>query len=259
MTYPLLSFPAPEHTNAQARIVGGSTAGNVPYMVALSTGVLVRSFVCGASVISNKHVLTAAHCIEALFSGGSLVSSLRGTVGSNRRNSGGTQYKFASNLTHPNYLPRMVKNDLGILVTTTEIEFTMSVQPAVLHFDFVSAGVPTIVTGWGSIAVRGPLAQNLQQLSAVVIDGERCAVEVRERASEFNITNVPPVEPHIEICTFRSTGKGTCNGDSGSPLMRADLEEQIGIVSWGLPCALGAPDVFVRISAFADWIHEIIK
>ncbi|XP_047534318.1 chymotrypsin-1-like [Vanessa atalanta] len=238
-----------EHTNAQARIVGGTIADSVPYMVVLSSGVLVRSFVCGGSVITNRHVITAAHCIEALFSGGRLLNSLRGTVGTNRWNSGGTQYKFASNITHPHYVQRTLKNDLGILITTTEITFSNAVQTVVLSDEFVDAGVSTTVTGWGSTAAGGPLSQNLLQLSAVVIDGERCVTEMRDRALEFNIINVPPVEPHIEICTFHSTGHGTCNGDSGSPLIRSDRQQQIGIVSWGLPCARGAPDVFTRISA----------
>ncbi|XP_047534286.1 chymotrypsin-2-like [Vanessa atalanta] len=260
------AFPAQEqdmsiffdHTEAEARIIGGTIAGSVPYMVVLSSGVLVRNLLCGGSVITNRHVMTAAHCIEAVFSGGSLINSLRGTVGTNRWNSGGTQYRFSSNITHPHFVRNTLKNDLGILVTTTAIKFSSAVQPAALSYDFVGAGVSTIVTGWGR-TTAGPISQDLLQLSSVVIDGERCVTDVRKRALDFNITNFLHVEPHIEICTFHSTGHGTCNGDSGSPLMRADRQQQIGVVSWGLPCARGAPDMFVRISAFADWIQQSIR
>ncbi|XP_046968060.1 chymotrypsin-2-like [Vanessa cardui] len=261
------AFPAQEqdmsiffdHTDPQARIVGGTVAGTTPYMVVLSSGVLVRSLLCGGSVITNRHVLTAAHCIEAVFSGGSLINSLRGTVGTNRWNSGGTQYSFSRNITHPNYVRSTIKNDIGILVTATNIAFTNTVQPAALSFDFAGAGVPTSVTGWGRTVAGGSISQNLLQLSASVIDGNRCITEVRNRALELNIRNVPPVEPHIEICTFHSTGRGTCNGDSGSPLMRSDRSQQIGVVSWGLPCARGAPDMFVRVSAFSSWIQQSIR
>ncbi|XP_050344322.1 chymotrypsin-2-like [Nymphalis io] len=257
------AFPAKEqdmsiffdHTDAQARIVGGTVAGNVAYMVSLSSGVIVRSLVCGGSVITNRHVMTAAHCIQAVFSGGSLINSLRGTVGTSRWNSGGTQYSFARNFTHPNYVHSNIKNDIGILVTSSNIVFSNTVQPVVLNYDFVGAGVATSVTGWGRIVTGGALSQNLLQLSATVIDGNRCVTEVRNRAAQLNI-RAPAVEPHIEICTFHSTGRGTCNGDSGSPLMRVDRKQQIGVVSWGLPCARGAPDMFVRVSAYRTWIQQ---
>ncbi|XP_026498905.2 chymotrypsin-2-like [Vanessa tameamea] len=261
------AFPAQEqdmsiffdHTDAQARIVGGTIAGSVPYMVVLSSGVLVRSLLCGGSVITDRHVLTAAHCIEAVFSGGSLINSLRGTVGTNRWNTGGTLYSFARNVSHPHYVRSTIKNDIGILVTSTNVAFSNAVKPAVLNYDFVGAGIPTSVTGWGRTVAGGAISQNLLQLSAVVIDGNRCVSEVRDLAVQLNVRNVPEVEPHLEICTFHSTGHGTCNGDSGSPLMRSDREQQIGVVSWGLPCARGAPDMFVRISAFADWIQQSIR
>lgn len=47
-------------------------------------------------------------------------------------------------------------------------------------------------------------------------------------------------------------------GDSGGPLVSAD-GTQIGIVSFGVPCAIGAPDVFTRVYAHVDWITEVIS
>nr|CAD7578391.1 unnamed protein product [Timema californicum] len=41
-------------------------------------------------------------------------------------------------------------------------------------------------------------------------------------------------------------------GDSGGPL--AFGGRVVGIVSWGSPCALGFPDVYVRVSEYVDWI-----
>lgn len=43
-------------------------------------------------------------------------------------------------------------------------------------------------------------------------------------------------------------------GDSGGPLV-AD-NEQIGVVSWGIPCARGRPDVFTRVYSYIDWIKD---
>lgn len=52
-------------------------------------------------------------------------------------------------------------------------------------------------------------------------------------------------------------------GDSGGPLISRNengTTEIVGIVSWGIvPCGgVGAPAVFVRVSAFIDWINSII-
>nr|CAD7405455.1 unnamed protein product [Timema cristinae] len=45
-------------------------------------------------------------------------------------------------------------------------------------------------------------------------------------------------------------------GDSGGPLVANGA--LVGIVSWGQPCALGVPDVYVRVSDYIDWIYNNI-
>lgn len=45
-------------------------------------------------------------------------------------------------------------------------------------------------------------------------------------------------------------------GDGGSPLVLKENRQQIGIVSWGIICAKGVPDVYTRISAFKSWIQK---
>lgn len=45
-------------------------------------------------------------------------------------------------------------------------------------------------------------------------------------------------------------------GDGGSPLVLKENRQQIGIVSWGITCAKGVPDVYTRISAFKSWIQK---
>lgn len=43
-------------------------------------------------------------------------------------------------------------------------------------------------------------------------------------------------------------------GDSGGPLVADGV--QIGIVSFGRPCAIGKPDVFTRVFTFLNFITE---
>ncbi|CAH0726799.1 unnamed protein product, partial [Brenthis ino] len=251
-----LSF---DHTGSSSRIVGGTVTGNVPHMVALSVGVVVRNFFCGGSLVTNRHVLTAAHCLVPVVSeDGSVNFSLRGTVGTNILDSGGIQIVFARGIIHEDYKPEpIVKNDIGILVSTATIHLSDTIQLVSLNYNWVNGGVPTTVHGWGRTSEGGPVSQVLLQLNAEVLDGDFCVEEVARRAVELNwATVIPPVDPKLEICTFHSAERGICQGDSGGALLRSDSNEQIGIASWVLPCARNAPDVFVRISYFKNWLEK---
>ncbi|XP_072948488.1 chymotrypsin-1-like [Epargyreus clarus] len=247
-------------TDAEGRIVGGTTVaeGAIPWTVGLSNGALLRSFLCGGSIITNRHVLTAAHCIRAVLSGNSLSSSLRGHVGTNRWNSGGQTVAFQRHLIHPNYVQATIKNDIGVLTTSAVINFNARVAAVALNWDWIGGNIPSRVAGWGRTSTGGSLATNLMQLNVNTFDANRCVSEVARMAGVLNI-RAPPVDPQIEICTFHSANHGTCNGDSGSALVRVSNNRQIGVVSWGLPCARGAPDMFVRVSAFRAFIENAIR
>ncbi|CAH0727216.1 unnamed protein product, partial [Brenthis ino] len=245
------------HADPSVRIVGGTPAAQTPHMVALVTGTQVRSLLCGASIITNRHVLTAAHCLDAVRSGHILLSSLRGIVGSIHFASGGLQLTFSRSVIHGDYWPEPVlKNDLAILTTSLTIPLSNAVRIININYDWVGAGVATYVTGWGRTFNGGPVSQVLLRLDALSIDGNRCRQDVARRAAELNMRGIPTVDPNLEVCTFHSHGRGMCHGDSGSALVRSDRNEQIGITSWALPCANGAPDVFVRLSTYRNWIER---
>ena len=44
-----------------------------------------------------------------------------------------------------------------------------------------------------------------------------------------------------------------CQGDSGGPLVSNN--KIIGIVSGGIPCAIGYPDVYTGVANFLDYIN----
>lgn len=58
------------------------------------------------------------------------------------------------------------------------------------------------------------------------------------------------------MCTFTQVGEGMCNGDSGGPLVYGT--ELVGVISWGVPCAQGKPDVYTRISSVYSWISSVL-
>ncbi|CAH2090044.1 unnamed protein product [Euphydryas editha] len=220
-------------------------------MVALTYGANMRNLLCGASLVTTRYVLTAAHCVELAVNQGMILSTLRGYVGTNRYASGGTSYSFSENIIHPNYTRRIIKNDIGFFVTSSDVELTDTVSLVSLTYRFIDAGVRTKVTGWGATA-RGTLSDVLLQLNGVVVDGKECVALLARRIGI-------PVNPELEICSYSSDRSGTCNGDSGGPLMDAETNEQIGTVSWGIPCGRNAPNMFARVSAYRDWIEKTIQ
>ena len=82
----------------------------------------------------------------------------------------------------------------------------------------------------------------------------------------YNITECDHKMDHIDeernICAGGSAkgGLGTCKGDSGGPLQCQNKDGkwyQVGVVSWGLPCAYAnVPDVFTRVAYFHEWIEK---
>ncbi|CAH0400130.1 unnamed protein product [Chilo suppressalis] len=135
--------------NAQGRIVGGILApeGSHPHMVSMCTGMRVRNLICGGSILTQRTVLTAAHCIVAVFRFGSLSSELRIRVGSNRWNNGGVMYTLSSNATHEHYESTSRKNDLGVLYTRTPIVFSETICAIALDFEHVGAEIQTRAAG----------------------------------------------------------------------------------------------------------------
>lgn len=57
------------------------------------------------------------------------------------------------------------------------------------------------------------------------------------------------------VCTRNADGKGACMGDSGGPLTQQD-GTVVGVVSWGVPCARGLPDVYFKLWAAIAFIRQ---
>ncbi|KAI8429519.1 hypothetical protein MSG28_000152 [Choristoneura fumiferana] len=80
------------------------------------------------------------------------------------------------------------------------------------------------------------------------------ALSVEDCQRRFNGIN--PVFD-TQICSLTKEGEGACHGDSGGPLVEGS--SVVGVVSWGMPCARGYPDVYTRVYAYRDWILERIS
>ncbi|XP_072273225.1 serine protease 33-like [Pyxicephalus adspersus] len=241
-----------------SRVVGGSdaTEGAWPWQVSLWFN---SRAICGGSLISNRWVLSAAHCVQ--FS--PTPSHYTVYLG---------VYKL--DISHPNQVAvkvdKIVANsqfdgvggsgDISLLRMARAVTFTQYIQPICIPSPSMvfSPGMNCWVTGWGETqyGVNLPFPRILQQVMVPLISRESC-----EQMYRINAAYSPsqPVIKSDQICAGYQAGrKDACLGDSGGPLVceANGLWYQVGIVSWGDDCALpNRPGVYTLVSTYESWIE----
>ncbi|KAF5278801.1 hypothetical protein FQR65_LT03488 [Abscondita terminalis] len=224
----------------ERRVFGGTEAEDAefPYQVSLK---FLQKYICGGSIINEKTVLTAAHCFLG-------VDKLTVTAGTNTIAGGGEQYESERLIGHDKYSTLSKLNDIGLVILDRCLLFGRRVQPIRLEHNYVNPGGYCSVSGWGE--TENGMAQNLQKIVLKTIGEDDCNIRFIEAGCK---TGCNVNEKHV--CTLGKKGQGLCRGDSGGPLTSND--KQIGVVSWGLKfCDGGHPNVYVRVSAYIDWINQ---
>ncbi|XP_058443796.1 trypsin-4-like [Malaya genurostris] len=235
------------------KIVGGSMAKEnaYPWMAALYYN---NRFTCGGSLVTDRYILTAAHCVVRLTPARFRVQLLvhnrtQPTTNSVERSVKSIKTFFFNSLSN--------NNDIGLL----ELMFPVTISgdrlvPICLPpaNDNLFEGKMAIVTGWGKTALGG-LSDTLQELHVPVLSNTNCR---RSGYWAFRITN------KMVCAGFIEGGRDSCQGDSGGPLQIFNNEtrryELVGIVSWGRACAQkNYPGVYTRVSRFLRWINNNVK
>jgi secreted trypsin-like serine protease len=132
------------------RIVGGSNAkdGEAPYQVSLRWTLVPEYHFCGASIISSRWILCAAHCTTGISPSNALA-----VVGSVLNNPIGKTYKIVKIINHAAYNSKNIVNDISLLQTIEDITFGDSVQSIPLTSRTVGGNELAILTGWGQLSV----------------------------------------------------------------------------------------------------------
>ena len=201
-------------------------------------------FICGASLINQRYVLCAAHCVSS-YGYVTKPENLKLLLGAHNRTQcennstqcDGQWVKVSKVIPHNNYNDTTMQNDISLLrldkpLDLSRIERTISpvcVADSSLSKNNLLTGVMAVVTGWGTLEPMGDVSPVLMQVSVPIASHEKC-VDAYDKES---ITK-------INICAGYEKGKkDSCQGDSGGPLLirRNNCWTQVGIVSWGRGCA----------------------
>ncbi|CAF4836578.1 unnamed protein product [Pieris macdunnoughi] len=235
------------------RVVGGEDAaeGSAPFIASLRRirhvqGRTETMHFCGGTILTQKWILSAAHCTYRV-----PAHSIQVRVGTNKRTSGGNSYDVVSIVIHENYTANTSKNDISLLKIFGSIKFDTNIQPIKLPTSNIGPGVMCKLTGWGKIDSQA-VPENLQVVyNIITISVEECNRRLANVTEKF----LPIIDK--QLCTITKEGKGSGQGDSGGPLISDGV--QVGIVSWGVPCAQGRPDVLTRVYSYVKWINNYIS
>jgi len=233
-------------SDPSTQIVGGheATPGSWPWQASLKQ---LGTHVCGGSLIDDKWILTAAHCIG---SGPGVPSSWTVVLGDHnlRFNEGPEQeFNVARIIKHENYNDFTMYNDVALFELTRPVQMTGEVQPVCLATEYITNGMCTI-TGWGDTEGTGD-SWKLQEAEVPIISNTVC----QDKYSK------PGISAGMLCAGYDQGGVDACQGDSGGPLVVKDLTGrwyQHGVTSWGSGCAEpDYPGVYTRVSEYYDWIE----
>uniref|UniRef100_A0A182Y626 Uncharacterized protein n=1 Tax=Anopheles stephensi TaxID=30069 RepID=A0A182Y626_ANOST len=235
------------------RIIGGSmaTAGEFPAMVSLQQ-VQNSAHVCGGTLITMSHVLTAAHC----------VTDVRGILhpanqyqvmgddlyilqhmGSPTR-----QVRRVVTITiHPQYDSTVFSNDIAVLRVASEFRKTDTFFPGKRVQKAPTPGDRCSLAGWGVTDERSHvMSPHLQRINVAISDFGACNVVFDQLLTRGMLCAEAP-------------GRDACQGDSGGALLCAG-GRVAGIVSFGDGCAKpNVPGVYMDVAYYEKWINGVLR
>lgn len=237
--------------STMGNIVGGleSSIAKHPYVVSMQGGDLG---LCGGTLISDKYVLTAGHCLQEIdFKSLQInigMQTLRGT------NPGAEKHSAKRIIFHPLFVADRIQitHDYALIELTEKskqkpIELIKSdTDPTDVALDHNA-----LALGWGRLGEDEGASETLREVTLPLAAANDCAKAYPSQ-----------IDDSMFCAGGGTTGKDTCQGDSGGPLVvKNSRGEEIlaGVVSWGQGCARpNTYGVYSDVSFVRKWIDSII-
>ncbi|CAG5030888.1 unnamed protein product [Parnassius apollo] len=239
-----------------------TTAKQYPWLVLLEYA--NGSILCGGSLISRRHVLTAGHCVETLngpptFTRLSEYNTTTYPMDIALTESG---FNYIKNIKipikwskrHPEFNWNTYQNDIGLVKMAHNAHYSDYIRPICLpRNDFleqINAGTQLVTAGWGSNDVNHRDVKKDALLPYVPM--KTC----RRSLSTMTLTNK-------QICAGGGPSEQTCVGEFGGPLMfqNDDYYIAVGVLSYrfGQCRVVNLPGVYTNVYEYLEWINSMME
>ncbi|KAI8116971.1 Venom serine protease Bi-VSP [Lucilia cuprina] len=232
--------------NSYKKIVGGevSKKGAWPWiaLIGYDDELSASPFKCGGTLITARHVVTAAHCLRRDLSFVRLGEHDLTTDTEARH----VDIRVVRSERHPDYTPRNGHSDIAILYLERNVEFSVLISPICMPITpelrkKTYVRYTPFIAGWGKTMEGGTSSNVLEELQVTIYENELC----RDRYKQKNRLFPEKEFDNAVICAGLFSGRNdTCQGDSGGPLMIPEINDYtvrfylIGVSSYGFGCGL---------------------
>lgn len=232
-------------------IVGGSDAklGEFPFYVRID----MDGHYCGASLISDQWVLSAAHCFYGVSK-----KKFSFILGQHKLYElYGHEVGFTAEriIMHPKYDNDALSNDIALVKLDKKVTFNKFMKPITLPAknEVFAAGSTCTVIGFGVTKEDGNNPEILQKVDVPIVSTKTCQNAMGNAINSLE-----------NICAgFKSGGKDSCQEDSGGPFIcksSSGAYKLAGAVSWGIGCAEpGKYGIYTNVASYIDWIKSVQK
>lgn len=134
-------------------IFGGkkATPDQFPYLVSvryMKNGKFEHN--CGGAIVSNRYILTAAHCYKSKIR----FNKYRISVGAAKREDQGKLYPIKRFIIHPRYDAATKLNDVAVIEMENPLDLGAKVSAIQINRNTIAEKVACKVAGWGKTEVK---------------------------------------------------------------------------------------------------------